>query len=135
MTRLSAAIVLICLPSVFGQQLGGSNHLDAQRNRMVVLTDIGADPDDAMSLLRLLTYSNSIDIEGLVATTSEFQEAQVHPEMIERVLDAYGQAQPNLSKHEGGYPTYATPKTKVSRGLPIYGMGGVGKDRDSPGSQ
>ncbi len=38
--------------------------------RAVILSDIGNEPDDQMSLTRLLVYSNEIDIEALVATTS-----------------------------------------------------------------
>jgi hypothetical protein len=38
--------------------------------RVFVLTDIENEPDDAQSMVRLLTYSNQFDIEGLVATTS-----------------------------------------------------------------
>jgi len=33
-----------------------------QKNRVIVLTDIEADPDDTQSLVRLLLYSNQIDI-------------------------------------------------------------------------
>jgi hypothetical protein len=39
-------------------------------HRVIVLTDIEADPDDTESLVRLLTYANVIDIKGLIATTS-----------------------------------------------------------------
>ncbi len=38
--------------------------------RLLVLTDIGNEPDDQMSLVRLLLYSNELDLEGLIATTS-----------------------------------------------------------------
>ena len=38
--------------------------------RLFVLTDMGNEPDDSQSMVRLLTYSNKVDIEGLVATTS-----------------------------------------------------------------
>ena len=38
--------------------------------RLFVLTDIGDDPDDQMSMVRLMTYANRIDIEGLVATST-----------------------------------------------------------------
>ena len=41
-----------------------------QKNRVIILSDIGADPDDSESMVRLLLYSNEIDIEGLIATTS-----------------------------------------------------------------
>src|SRR4051812_28998784 len=40
------------------------------RSRLLVLTDIANEPDDQMSLVRLLVYSNQIEIEGLVASTS-----------------------------------------------------------------
>jgi Protein of unknown function (DUF1593) len=38
--------------------------------RVIVLSDIGNEPDDQMSLVRFLLYSNEFDVEGLVATTS-----------------------------------------------------------------
>ena len=34
---------------------------ESQKNRVIVLTDIEADPDDTQSLVRLLLYSNEID--------------------------------------------------------------------------
>lgn len=34
--------------------------------RLIVLTDIGDDPDDEQSLVRLLVYANAFDIEGFV---------------------------------------------------------------------
>lgn len=36
--------------------------------RVFVLTDIENEPDDAISLVRFLTYANHWDVEGLVAT-------------------------------------------------------------------
>ena len=38
-----------------------------QRPRLCVLTDIGGDPDDHQSLIRLVTYTNAFEIEGLIA--------------------------------------------------------------------
>ena len=34
--------------------------------RLMVLTDIGGDPDDEQSLVRLLMYSNAFEIVGIV---------------------------------------------------------------------
>src|SRR5207342_1553953 len=50
--------------------------------RLFVLTDIGNEPDDQMSFVRLLLYSNEIDIEGLVATTSTWQKEYAQPEFL-----------------------------------------------------
>lgn len=102
--------------------------------RVMVLTDIEADPDDAQSLVRFLTYSNSWDVEGLVATTSIHQKSRVAPQSIDKILQAYAKVQPNLLRHEKGYPAYAELKPKIKKGLPVYGMAGVGPGKDSEGS-
>ncbi|MDR6944378.1 DUF1593 domain-containing protein [Mucilaginibacter pocheonensis] len=103
--------------------------------RVLVLTDIEADPDDSQSMIRFLTYSNQWDIEGLIATTSIHQKTRVAPETIHEILNAYKKVQPNLLKHEKGYPTYEHLALLVKKGLPVYGMEGVGKDHDSEGSE
>ena len=103
--------------------------------RVLVMTDIEADPDDSESLVRFLLYSNQWDVEGLIATTSIHQKTRVAPETIREIIAAYGKVQPNLIKHEKGYPTAIELSTKVKHGLPVYGMEGVGKDHDSEGSE
>lgn len=102
--------------------------------RVTILTDIEADPDDTQSMIRFLTYCNQWDVEGLIATTSIHQQTRVAPESILKVLEAYKKVQPNLLKHEKGYPTYDELKPKVKKGLAVYGMQGIGEGKDSEGS-
>ena len=134
--RLLQLILLVILSFRVGTlpaQQGKSQA--AQKRRVLVLTDIEADPDDAQSLIRFLTYANQWDVEGLIATTSIHQKTRVAPESIVALLEAYKQVRPNLSKHEKGYPSFGQLKAKVKRGLPLYGMEGVGEGKDSEGSQ
>lgn len=115
----------------------GSLSLSAQPNqkhRVIILSDIEAEPDDTESFVRLMLYSNCIDIKGLVATTSIWHKTSVDPESIKRVINAYGQVQPNLIKHETGFPEASTLLSLVKQGLPKYGMLGVGDGKDSEGS-
>lgn len=105
------------------------------KTRVVVLTDIEADPDDTQSLIRLLLYSNVIDIKGLIATTSVHQKNNVHPESIQRVIHAYGKVQANLEKHEAGFPDADSLLELVKQGIAEYGMQGVGEGKDSQGSE
>lgn len=107
----------------------------AQKHRLLVLTDIEADPDDTQTLVRLLLYANQIEIEGLVATTSVHQKSKVVPETLKSIIKAYGEVQPNLLKHEKGYPEAQELLRLVTQGLPVYGMEGVGKGKDSEGSE
>ncbi len=108
---------------------------DIEKHRVIILTDIEADPDDTQSLVRLFLYSNVIDIKGLIATTSVWHKNEVNPESIEKVIQAYGKVLPNLKKHESGFPEEQTLMQLVSKGLPVYGMEGVGEERDSEGSE
>ena len=106
-----------------------------EKARLLVLTDIEADADDTESLVRLLLYSDVIDIEGIVATTSTHQKARVAPESVLRVIDAYAKVQPNLIKHDPAYPTAASLRAKVTSGLAQYGMTAVGDGKSSDGSR
>lgn len=123
-TALLAAF-LICAPAVSFAE---------PKQRLIVLSDIEADPDDSQSLVRLLVYANQIDIEGIVATTSTHQKSRIAPESMHAIIDAYGRVQPNLLKHEPGFPKAAALKAVVRSGSQLYGMQGVGDGKDSPGS-
>lgn len=107
----------------------------ADKPRVFVLTDIENEPDDAMSMVRFLTYANHFDVEGLIATTSIHQRNHVAPQRIRQIVTAYGKVRDSLEKHEPGFPTGEQLLALVSEGLPVYGMEGVGEGKDSPGSE
>src|SRR5215471_14323389 len=90
-------------------------------SRLIVLTDIEADPDDTQSLIRLLLYSNVIDIQGLIATTSIHQKSFVAPDSIRAVINAYGRVHRNLLAHDANYPAPEALLSLVKQGLPVYG--------------
>ena len=106
----------------------------SQKNRVIILSDIEAEVDDTESFIRLLLYSNEIDIKGLIATTSVWKKESVAPGSIKKLILAYGKVQPNLLKHKTGFPGAAALMMMVKQGLPKYGMEGVGKEKDSEGS-
>lgn len=100
-------VLLLILAMVYSN-FGLANEVQSDKQRLVVLTDIEADPDDTQSLIRLLLYANQIDIEGLVATTSIHQPHRNAPGSIRKVLAAYAVVEPNLQQHEKGFPTAKT---------------------------
>jgi len=106
-----------------------------EKQRVLVLTDIANEPDDQMSMVRLLVYSNEFDLEGLVAGTSTWMRNRVRPDVIRHVIDAYEQVYPTLSLHAAGFPTAAILRGLVTTGQPGYGMDAVGKDTLSPGAE
>ena len=105
-----------------------------QKPRVLILTDIENEPDDAQSMVRFLTYSNIFDVEGLVATTSCWQRNKVADWRIHEIVDAYGKVRDNLLIHEQGYPTHAYLKERIKKGYEDFGMNAVGEGKDSEGS-
>ena len=123
-------VLLFCfgLNFVYGQSI-------EERPRVFVLTDIENEPDDAQSLVRFMTYSNHWQVEGIVATTSTWQKDKTAEWRIFEILDAYEKVRNNLEVHEKGYPTIEYMKSIVKKGVPKFGMLGVGKGQDSEGSE
>jgi hypothetical protein len=124
--------ITMCLLIVSSLTIKGQ---DIEKNRVIILTDVENEPDDSESLVRLVLYSNVIDIKGIIATTSVHMKSDVHPESIQKVIRAYEKIRPNLLKHEEGFPEAASLLNLVKSGLPEYGMGGVGDGKDSEGSE
>lgn len=125
-------IVLLAAVCLGHTQL--SSQTDETKERIIVLTDIENEPDDAMSLVRFLTYSNQWDVEGLIATTSIHQQHEIATWRIREIVEAYGQVRDNLELHESGYPMADYLFSVIREGRTDYGMDAVGEGMDSPGS-
>jgi cellulose-binding protein len=122
--------VLLAFAIVF--QVSG---LAAEKQRIIVLTDITNEPDDEESMVRFLVYANEYDVEGLIATTSVWLRDKVVPEKIRERVEAYGKVHSNLSKHAEGFPTAGSLRDVIKSGRPEFGMKGVGPGKSSEGSR
>lgn len=113
-----------------------STHVDnfIGHPRLIVISDIGNEPDDQMSLVRLLLYSNEIDIEALIAATSTWQKTAVHPETMRALIRAYGQVRPNLLQHAPGWPLAKHLDELVFTGQTGYGLAATGPNYMSEGA-
>ena len=140
---LGAALVTAGTLTLAAQQepRASSNQIAAridpyvEKQRVVVMTDIANEPDDQMSMVRFLVYANQYDVEGLVATTSTWMRNRVRPDVIHSLIDAYQGVQPNLLKHQRGFPSAETLKSVVASGQPGFGMAAVGPDKMSAGAE
>lgn len=112
--------------------------------RLAVLTDIGGDPDDEQSLVRLLVYSNEFDIEALINVTANSQKYTLQPELIRQRIMAFGKVRRHLEQHVGHlpaprdrYPTVEHLLSTIKAGNvdpKAYGIEAVGDGRSSEGS-
>ncbi|MBE7493602.1 MAG: DUF1593 domain-containing protein [Verrucomicrobiaceae bacterium] len=111
----------------------------AERPRLAILTDIGGDPDDRQSMIRLMVYANEFDIELLLAsaagTPGELKEAVTKPGLIREIIAGYEKVLPNLKKHASGWPEAETLRQRVKSGNPQRGRDHIGEGHDTEGSR
>lgn len=107
--------------------------------RLAVLTDIGGDPDDQQSLVRLMVYANEFELELFIAsaagTRGELKESITRPDLIRQIVTAYGEVRPNLARHAEGWPAADQLLSRVKTGNPQRGRDHVGEGHDTAGSR
>ena len=130
---LIAAVTLGCLC-----RGGWGGEALESKPRLVILTDIGGDPDDQQSLIRLMTYANQFDIEALIAsaagTPGELNDRVTRPDIIRAIVAAYGHVRDNLAVHAEGYPTAEHLLARIQAGNPQRGPSAIGQGRDTQAS-
>lgn len=112
---------------------------EPRRPRLLVLTDIGGDPDDLQSLVRLLVTSNEFEIEGFIASASgtpgELGKDIVQPGIIRQAIEAYSRVRPSLVLHSPDFPAAPDLLARVHEGNPHRGVANLGKGHDTAGSR
>jgi hypothetical protein len=141
---LLAEVFIVLVTAVSAQCLAQSasptnydpRHVDnfAGKPRVIVISDIGNEPDDQMSLVRLLLYSNEFDIEALIASTSTWQRTTIHPETMHALVAAYGLVRSNLMLHAQGWPEAEYLDRRIYPGQTAYAMAASGSGKSSAGS-
>lgn len=125
MLFISVLLFLVFAGGALGQS-------ERHKHRLLVLTDIGGDPDDQQSMVRLLLYANEFDLEGLIATSVH---SRVNPDQIRERIEAYRKVRPNLIQHAKGYPTVDALSSLVKSGIAERNMASVGDDKSTEGSR
>jgi hypothetical protein len=131
-------LFLIMLAAVFIQPAFGQT----DKVRLVVMADIGHDPDDEQQIVHLLMCSNEFDLEGLIAVTGRYFRPDpkdsvktLMPELFDYIIDGYEKVYPNLLKHATGWKTPQYLRSIVAGGQEGNGMKDVGPGHSSKGSK
>lgn len=131
--RLGVSLLALALAPLRAHE--DARVLPHAKPRLIVLTDLSNKPDDEESLVRLLVYADQFDLEGLVATTSNWLQQNPRADLIHRDLAAYAEVQPNLARHAPGFPSAEQLRAVTCTGQPGFGMAAVGPDKSSDGSR
>ncbi len=136
-------LIFILLFAIFSISAQISQLEPEIKNRMVILADMGNEPDEEQQIVHMLMYANEFDIMGLVAVTGKFlnpqsnnpEKQRLYPELFIKIIDGYSKVYPNLLKHANEWPTAEYLRTTVVNGQRGYGSSDVGIGKSSDGSE
>lgn len=133
------------------------NTYSQEKPRVVILTDIGRpdlEPDDTESLVHLLCYADVLEIEGIITSTGwncdpyptesaayrdsvvEAYATDVHMLMKRSGQQAFASLNHENGKQKIGYwPSAEYIRSRCKMGSQRAGIGVIGKDNDSEGSE
>lgn len=156
MKNVVLSFIALSLCSCASKQVKVEECVPELKPRLVVLTDIGPadhEPDDNESAIRLMSYADRFEIEAICTTTGwncdPYPESSA--EFLYKVIDNYGVDVKNLMKRSGqsgfksieeengqqelGYwPSVEYIRSRAMAGSHRAGIGVIGEDNDSPGS-
>lgn len=94
-------------------------------HRVIVSSDIGGtDPDDFQSMVHLLLYADTLDIEGLISSPY----GPGHKKHILQVIDQYEKDYPSLRSYSDNYPPADSLRAITKQGeTAIVGYRGYGE--------
>jgi len=109
--------------------------LAPEKNRLVILADMGNEPDEEQQMAHMLMYANEFDIEGLIAVTGKYLTKEPRPNLFFDLIDGYARVEDNLRKHASGWPTAGDLQSVVAAGQRKYGIADTGPGLTTPGSR
>ena len=75
----SATAIGLALASLSALTFAGEARAGAASHRLIVLADMGNEPDEMQQMVHMLVYANEFDLEGLVAVTGKYLRKKPRP--------------------------------------------------------
>ncbi|MBE0652583.1 MAG: DUF1593 domain-containing protein [Bacteroidales bacterium] len=115
----------------------------SDKPRLIVMADMGNEPDEEQQMLHLLMYSDKVDIEGLIAVSGlhlrpgqmHAYRRRIHPELFDRLVQGYEKVYNNLHKHADGWISPFNLRLSIVSGQTEYGIDGIGDGKFTEGSE
>lgn len=137
---IAVAVAIVWLGLTDNLAMGSTQK--GERARLIVMADMGNEPDEEQQMAHLLMYANRVDLEGLIACSGKYLHADrtdgrvlVHPELFHKLVDGYAQVVDNLNKHETGWPTANYLRSIIKAGTADYGIETVKPGRSNEASK
>jgi len=124
---MARAFIMLC--GLWFILSGTAVQAQSVKPRLIVMADMGNEPDEEQQMMHLLMYANMVDLEGLIACSGKYLHADrtdhrtnVHPELFHRLVDGYAKVLGNLKQHANGWPEAAYLRSIIKAGTAKYGI-------------
>jgi hypothetical protein len=82
------ALFFFCIPWVNADEMSTSN------SRLIILADMGNEPDEEQQMVHMIMCSNEFELEGLIAVTGKYLRPEsrhpykqmLHPELFDNII-------------------------------------------------
>lgn len=136
-------LYILILINILGAVYIFGSEITPIKHRLIVMADMGNEPDEEQQMAHMLINSNEFDIEALIAVTGIFlrpnskleYKRRLYPELFHQLIDGYEKVHPNLKLHASGWPEPSYLRSVVHSGQKEYGYQSTGLGKESPGSK
>lgn len=119
--------------------VNGSN----DKARLIIMADMGNEPDEEQQMMHLMMYASEFDLEGLIAVTGKYLGPHMkdpirqvlYPQLFDHIIDGYAKVYKNLRLHNENYPEPSSLYSIVASGQTGYGSESIGEGLSSEGSE
>jgi hypothetical protein len=112
-----------------------------EKTRLIIMADMGNEPDEEQQMMHMLMYSNMFDLEGLIGCSGKYLhdgrtgfKGKVHPELFHKLIDGYETVVGNMKKHASGWPEADYLRSIVKAGTAQYGIAAVAEGNSTDAS-
>ncbi len=112
------------------------------QTRLIVMADMGNEPDEEQQMTHLLMYANQVDLEGLIACSGKYLHSgrkdgrtKVRPDLFHNLVDGYEQVVDNLRLHAANWPDPDDLRSIIAAGTADYGIAAVEPGRSNQASK
>jgi hypothetical protein len=131
---LAIALLSACIPPAYASTTPTSN------SRLIILTDMGNEPDEVQQMGYVIMCSNEFELEGLIAVLGIYLRPEskdpyrrvLHPELFTEIIDAYAKVYKSSNpvvSDDGKYIAFQMAKlgdpAGVGRGLFLLDVQGM----------
>lgn len=129
------AICFFLLLNPFINSVGQQNPIEDSKARLIILADMGNEPDEEQQMIHMLICSNEFELEGLIAVTGKYLREKPRPDLFIKLIDGYEKVLSNLKLHATGWHEADYLRNITVSGQQNYGMDDVGEGKSSGGSE